>query len=128
MKSLLFALLFCLGFCCLSCNKSNDLEPQGVVIRVQNASTYQFETVYVNTSGGENNYGTLRAGASSSYLGGYTKAYSYAYIKVVINGEELVLQPIDYVGETPLKAGNYTYVVNVVDFAQRRLSLKLERP
>ena len=99
-----------------------------MVIQVQNASTYQFETVYVNTSGGENNYGTLRAGASSSYLGGYIKAYSYAYIKVVINGEELVLQPIDYVGETPLEAGNYTYVVNVVDFAQRRLSLKLERP
>jgi hypothetical protein len=28
-------------------------------------------------------------------------------------GEELVLQPIDYVGESLLRSGRYTYVLNV---------------
>jgi hypothetical protein len=126
MKNLVLALLFCLGFCCLSCDKASDLEPQGVVIRVRNASSYPFETVYVNTSGGENNYGPLAAGKSTQYLGNYTKAYRYANIKVVIAGQELVLQPFDYVGETPLTPGNYTYVIGVTDLARKQLSLQFE--
>ena len=126
MKNLVLAILFCLGFCCLSCDKPNDLEPQGIVIRMKNASPYQFETVYVNTSGGENNYGPLAAGKSTPYLGNYTKAYRYAYVRVIIGGQEFVLQPIDYVGETPLTEGNYTYVIGVTDLARKQLSLQFE--
>jgi len=84
--------------------------------------------VYVNTSGGENTYGPVAAGQSTQYLGGYTKAYRYAYIKVVVDGQELVLQPIDYVGETLMTQGSCTYVVGVTDLARRQVSLQFETP
>jgi hypothetical protein len=119
--------LVCIVCLCTSCQKSNDLEPQGITIRIRNASSYSFESVYVNTSGGENTYGALAAGQSTQYLGGYTQAYRYAYIKVVINGQELVLQPIYYVGETGLTPGSYTYVIGVTDLARKQLSLQFEK-
>ena len=128
MYKLILAFLVCIGCFCASCQKANDLEPQGITIRIRNASPYAFESVYVNTSGGENTYGPLAAGKSSQYLGGYTQAYRYAYVKVVINGQELVLQPIDYVGETPLSQGSYTYAIGVTDLARKQLSLQLEKP
>ena len=129
MKTSLLFLLVCIScLCCFSCKKNSDSEPQGVTIRIKNASPYQFESVYVNTSGGENNYGALAAGQSTPYLGGYKLAYNYAYIKVIINGEELVLQPIDYVGETPIKKGSCTYIIGVADLGRKGLSLQFEKP
>ncbi|RSK24355.1 hypothetical protein [Hymenobacter metallilatus] len=114
--------LCCIGLLHLSCKKETADE---VRIRVKNTSAYRFDAAYVNTNGGENDYGSLNAGQVSEYAT-YRTAYSYAYIKVTINGQELRWQPIDYVGETPLQPGNYTYVVDVVDLASGRLSLRLD--
>ena len=38
-------------------------------------------------------------------------AYSYGALKVVADGVERRIQPIDFVGETPLSAGRYTFVI-----------------
>lgn len=77
-------------------------------IRIKNTSAFNYENVYVNTSGGENNYGNLQSGQTSEYKE-FASAYRYAYIRLEVNGQTAVVQPIDYVGETLLENGNYTY-------------------
>jgi hypothetical protein len=124
MKNMLLFLLLLMGV--TACKKDADAAPDGVLIRVRNASPYAFESVYVNTSGGENTYGQVAAGQSSDYKL-FANAYSYAYIKVSANGQEVVWQPIDYVGEKPLEPGRYTYVLGIDDLANRRISLQLEK-
>jgi hypothetical protein len=120
-------LLLCLCIVSLlhtSCKKEG---PDEIRIRVKNASSYRFESVYVNTSGGENRYGALVTKQVSDYAV-YKGAYNYAYIKVMINGREMLLRPTDYVGETPLDPGKYTYVVDVEDLSDGRLKLTFEAP
>lgn len=125
MKQLILLLCLCMvSLPHTSCKKDDADE---IRIRVKNASSYRFERVYVNTSGGENEYGSLSTQQASDYAV-YKAAFNYAYIRVVINGQKLSFQPKDYVGETPLKAGNYTYVVGVDDLSGGRLSITTEAP
>jgi hypothetical protein len=56
-------------------------------------------------------YIDLNAGDVSEYKT-FEKAYRYAYIELIVEGEIYRLQPNDYVGETPLAIGNYTYELN----------------
>lgn len=120
-------ILLCLSlasFLGASCQK--DSETDDVLIRVRNSSQYRMEQIYVNTSGGANEYGTLRVSEDSEYKV-FSKAYSYAYVRMVVNGKEVSVQPTDYVGETPLEPGKYTYVLDVTDVNAGRLSLTLVR-
>lgn len=77
-------------------------------------------------------YGLIPAGEASSYQT-VTKAYRYAYIETKINSELSVLQPIDYMGESLLKSGRYTYVLSVLEEnggtsePHYNLSLELEK-
>lgn len=100
-----------------SCNQGN-----GIMLRIQNASQYDFESVYVDAAGGIGEYPELKAGSTSEYKT-YDYCYSYAYIKVIIAGEEFILQPIDYVGERKYRKGKYTYKLNVYDYANKQLSI-----
>ncbi|AII53012.1 hypothetical protein [Hymenobacter sp. APR13] len=111
---------------CVACQKDDDASPKGVTIRVRNASPYAFESVLVNTNDGEQTYGALAMGQSTTYKS-FTSAYRYAYVKVVTNGQTVEWQPIDYVGEKKLEDGKYTYVLNIEDLANRRISLQLEK-
>ena len=54
----------------------------------------------------------VSSGSFSEYLE-YETAYEYAYIQIKSGTESYVLQPIDFVGETPLEIGFYTYVLDV---------------
>ena len=83
-----------------------------VEIRIQNASSFPFQRVVVVFPEDEVSYGSIRANSASAYRD-VSKAYRYAYIEVEIGGEELVIQPIDYVGESLLEPGRYTYILNV---------------
>ena len=110
-RSLLVGLLLPLGLS--SCD--SPLLPWGggdVEIRIQNASSFPFQRVDVGFPEDEVSYGSIHANSASEYRG-VSKAYRYAYIEVEIAGEELVIQPIDYVGESLLDSGRYTYVLNV---------------
>jgi hypothetical protein len=95
-----------------------------VQLRVRNSSSYTYDSVVVNTTGGESTYGTIPAGAVSDYKT-FDFAYSYAYISLKIDTTSYILQPIDYVGEQKLQSGNYTYVVSVYDTATHQLGLTL---
>ncbi|WBA40146.1 hypothetical protein [Hymenobacter canadensis] len=124
MKNLLLILGLLLS--CAACKKEDDATPGGVSIRVRNTSPFAFESVLVNTSDGENSYGQLAAGQSTDYKS-FASAYRYAYVRVLVNGQEVVWQPIDYVGEQKLADGKYTYVLGIEDLANRRISLVLEK-
>ena len=103
-------------------DKGNDGK---VHIRLSNISDFDFEHVVVNTSSGEVSYGSLESGDFSDYKS-FDLAYSYAFIELSSNGATYTLQPIDYVGETPLEEGDYTYELDLEPQGQyTSLTLKL---
>ena len=81
-----------------------DSADDTVWIRVANASAVGFPSVVVN---GED-FGAVEAGGASDYRA-FGVAYRYGSVTVVAEGETYHIVPIDYVGETPLADGRYTY-------------------
>ena len=114
-----------IAICLISCDESNRFANE-VQIRIKNTSTYDYTDIQVNTSGGQNAYNDLIAGAASAYKT-FEFAYSYAFIELLIDGVTFTIQPIDYVGETKLATGQYTYEVGAADMGGQydRLSLHL---
>lgn len=94
------------------CNSTSTGSGDKVMIRIQNSSPYTMEEVTVGFPEEEIHYGDIRSGEKSTYME-VIEAYRYAYIETVVNEKELVLQPIDYVGESLLDPGLYTYELNL---------------
>ena len=46
------------------------------------------------------------------------------YVRLFVDENEFIIQPIDFVGETPLGSGKFTYVLEVIDFENRILNIK----
>ncbi len=92
-----------------SCTDQND-ELNGIQIRVKNVSSMNYDAIQVG--GDEMIHTNIVAGSYSEYLV-YESAYSYAYINIISANETYVLQPIDFVGETPLPLGFYTYEIGL---------------
>lgn len=99
-----------------------------VEIRIANESGIRFDQVIVGFPAGQEDYGAIPARSSSGYRR-IERAYRYAFIEVQVAGRKLVLQPIDYVGESLLEDGRYTYVLDVdeVDPDHLILSLRNDR-
>lgn len=83
-----------------------------VQIRVVNNSPFAFDEVEVNFSAQNESYGSLPVGGATGYRS-VRLAYRYAYVRVRSGNKTVVQQPIDYVGETPLTPGRYSYVIEV---------------
>jgi hypothetical protein len=96
----LFATLFCLTY---------QTNPE---IRIANHSSVPLENVRVRFPSQTEEYGTIPSQGVTEYrvIG---RAYRYALIKATVSGEEVVIQPIDFVGEKELRAGKYTYVLTI---------------
>jgi hypothetical protein len=85
----------------------------GVALRVQNQSNFTIESLEVEPgAGGYQVYENIAPGATSAYQP-FDFIYSYAYLRAVIAGDTLTLQPIDYVGAEPYNSGAYTYLLQV---------------
>lgn len=97
-----------------------------VMIRIHNVSAFDYTEVFVNSPGGQHVYGDLSAGETSEYRE-YVYSYSYAFIQLKIDEEIFTIQPIDYVGETKIPGGNYTFEVDANENGGQydRLSLRL---
>lgn len=107
MKSFLILLLtFSLVIGCTD----RDDNLSAVNIRVKNDSSITFDIVQVGTE--ENMHSNIAPGAFSDYLA-YETAFSYSYIEITSGEETFILQPIDFVGETELPAGFYTYELDI---------------
>jgi len=94
-------------------NCSEEDNFQSVNIRLSNKSDFDFKNIIVNTSTGNVAYDNLKSGKISEYKT-FDMAYSYAFIELTINDEIYTLQPVDFVGEIPLKNGKYTYVLDAI--------------
>ena len=100
---------------------------KSVMVRVENATDRNFESVLVSFIGKEKRYGKIAAGKKSSYVV-VDRAYQYARVEVRLVGstEKVVLQPIDFVGESLLGPGRYTYrLIQRGDSAKFRIDLEL---
>lgn len=99
-----------------------------VSIRIENASDVDFDEVSVffpDQPSQPVHYGAIQQGAVSDYQQ-TTRAYRFAPIEVRVGTQTLVLRPIDYVGETALPAGRFTYVLKVQD-ARLHIDLRPEQ-
>lgn len=118
MRIRLGLLIVAAGLCTLSCARLDpDASPPrvdgasegpGVYLRVHNASDIDFDSLTVEFPIQTEEFGTLAAGEASDYrlIDG---AYRYAYAEARHRDQLYVLQPIDFVGESFLRPGTYTY-------------------
>lgn len=83
-------------------------QTSSVQIRIQNASPYRckFEHIIVNNV----SFDDLLTGQKSAFKT-FDLAYSYAFVQLQINEKTYTFLPVDYLGETPLENGNYTYKI-----------------
>jgi hypothetical protein len=100
-------ILFCVG-----CNNDRDDKLTAANIRVRNVSSLTFDTVQVGTV--ENIHENIGPDEYSDYLE-YEIAYEYDYIEIVSETGAYIYQPVDFVGETPLTPGFYTYELDVTE-------------
>jgi hypothetical protein len=77
-------------------------------IRIRNSTDRNLQSVEV----GRGYYGSIGRGAVSDYQA-WGPAYKYARVSLVADGKPMLLQPIDYVGETPLGPGRFTYILSL---------------
>lgn len=102
-------LFLSIGILFASCT-DNDDEVNAVNIRIRNLSDIPFDEVQVGDQ--EILYTDIAPDSYSDYLE-YETAYRYAYIAITAGEESYVLQPVDYVGETALPLGLYTYELDI---------------
>ena len=103
---------FVLALLTAGCTSVQESTASGVEIRVANRSDRDFDSVDVTFTTDKVSYGPVAKGATSEYRS-TPKAYRYALVVVTAGGETFRFQPIDFVGETPLAPGRYTYALNV---------------
>ncbi|MCK0147333.1 hypothetical protein MWU78_16890 [Arenibacter sp. F26102] len=104
-----FAFLVLVAAIFIGCSDRDD-NLDGVNIRITNESSVTFDLVQVGSE--EMVHENIVPDEYSGYLE-YETAYEYAYINIKVGEENYVLQPIDFVGETPLENGFYTYVLTI---------------
>ena len=83
-----------------------------VEIRVANRSDRDFERVVATFDPDRVDYGAVAKGATSEYRK-VQQAYRYALVEVTAGGQTFRFHPIDFVGETLLEPGRYTYALNI---------------
>jgi|3_EtaG_2_1085321.scaffolds.fasta_scaffold10032_3 hypothetical protein len=118
-------IIFALISLLFSCTE-DEIDPSAVNIRLANTSNFDYKNIVINTTTGNVDFGDLNSGKFSEYKA-FEMAYRYAYVELEINGNTLKLQPFDYVGETPLENGKYTYEIYTesADEENGALSIKL---
>lgn len=107
MKHLTFLILLVLFTA--GCSDRDD-ELGGVQIRIKNVSSITFDVVQVGAE--DRLHNNIGPDEYSGYLE-YETAYTYSYVRIISGADTYVLQPIDFVGESPLPLGFYTYELNI---------------
>jgi hypothetical protein len=95
------------------------------MVRLVNASTVTMSRATLYTSEGPVTFEDVAAGAASPFVS-VSVAYRFATTEVVVAADTLRLQVIDFVGETPLEPGLYSYVLDVIDLGTAAPSLTQE--
>jgi hypothetical protein len=67
--------------------------------------------------------GALPDGTCTEYRRAEGDAYDYTFLRFTIGADEFRLQPIDFVGETPLPGGRWSYRFDISDYANRGVTV-----
>lgn len=110
MKKLVLLTVMIVSLAAACTDLDDDLET--VNIRIKNNSSLLFDAVIVGDA--LEPHENVAPGDFSTYFM-YEEAYRYAYIEINSGEETFILQPIDFVGETPLPIGFYTYELDVTE-------------
>ena len=108
----------------MSCSGDDDSNTSELNIRLSNVSPYNFQNIVVNTGTRNTNFENINSQQKTGYKT-FETAYRYAFVELEIDGETYTLQPIDYVGETLLENGNYTYEIYANDSQEQYGKLTL---
>lgn len=92
--------------------ESESLKEEGVYVRLANVSDMDFERVMVTVHLRESEYGTLPTSQVSAYQL-QNGIYRYTGMKVSAGDDTYQFVPIDFMGETPLSPGRYTFALEV---------------
>ncbi len=106
-----------------ACEESND--PEAVQLRVRNVSQHDYTGVVVSTGCCSHDFGDIPAGEVSEYEM-YESAYRYGFVQLMVGEETFTLQPIDYVGESYLESGSYTYEIDTYGNESQVSSITLQ--
>lgn len=87
--------------------------PATAEVRILNDAPWTFTEITVDPSGKFSgdpafNYGQVDVSGYSGYHS-FTNIYRYSWVRLKMDNKTYSLNPIDFVGETPLSAGKYTY-------------------
>ena len=93
-----------------------------VRIRLANHTAHDFQQVLV----AHRPFGALSHGAESGYRT-FAGAYSYASIEAQADDQMLRLLPMDFVGESYLSPGSYTYVLTEIPASRGTLDITLRQ-
>ncbi len=99
----------CLGI--LACSKSDDGSSR---LRVENVSGFDFDEVLVWTV----SHGSIASGEMSQYAIVETM-YDKVTIGVIIDSLQFGQTVIDYVGEDPLRPGDFTLQIDIPDLSDQ---------
>lgn len=121
MKNLVI-LFVVLGGLVAACTDRDD-EVDAIHLRIQNTSSLVFDSVIVGDA--PEPHLNIVPDAYSEYLI-YEEAYQYAYIEIVSGEESFILQPNDFVGETPLPIGFYTYQLDITESGEVDLTFVID--
>lgn len=98
----------------------------GTYVRIRNATPWTMTDVLFGSPGVELRVDRLASGEQSPFVR-RDGAYRYGYVRVITDGgRERKIIPIDYMGETALPEGHFTYVLEVSGFMPDSLTIGLE--
>ena len=100
-------------------------------LRIRNEGPASVQALHVQFPAADVDFGDVAAGASTAYRPVPGGIYNYAAYRARIDGREVALPVIDWVGEAPLPAGDITYVIAVdaaADLPVRLVRVERDRP
>ena len=95
----------------------------GTRIRLRNASAFELTAVTFAPGEASLEYARIAPGETTDYVR-VDHAYSYGMLDALIGGQHRRIQPIDFVGESYIGDGRFTYVITV-DAATRNPNVTL---
>jgi hypothetical protein len=98
------------------------------LLRVRNTGPDAAQSLRVRFPVGEVPFGDVRANSTTAYRQVPGGVYGYAAYRLRVDGRDVSVPVIDWVGETPLEGSAFTYVVTVDAGAQRPvIKVRVER-
>ena len=104
---------------------SNPFSGGETLVRFRNVSAHDLVDFTYQSGGEALSFSVIPAGVVTDYRE-IDQSYRYGFVELHVDGQRFTLQPIDYVGETTLGAGSFTFRVDVDTSSEFGVSLVLE--